>query len=222
MRWHWNLSATLSCWSLCLCVVSASGSKPWSLLPSLSLPHRRCLCVCVFVWLAGRGRLTEELLRRASAVFSGDSRCEQSVGKPQPLSLTSPSLCLNFPVHPTGSLSCSFCERDFSLTSHLLSQYLLQVLLIASFYAPLSSFSLTLFNLLLYLFQSCVETLSAFLFLQTAASDVGLIPMAQYTHYPNKLTADQMFLENTVKCSYVRIRLNTAKKNKKQTNSVTP
>lgn len=60
---------------LCACAFSLPLTS--SLEACYRLFHSLIFVVCV-CFLASRGKLTEELLRWASAVLSGDSRCEQS------------------------------------------------------------------------------------------------------------------------------------------------
>lgn len=81
--WCWTCSAvTLKyfCYFILPVLVlvlsrSVANFKPLSLLLFLSFPQLRGVCVCV--WLGRFGRLTEELLRWASTVFSLGGSCQQ-------------------------------------------------------------------------------------------------------------------------------------------------
>lgn len=217
VQWHWNVPATLSCWSLCLCFLSLSLTS--SLEACYRFFHSLVFVVCsvcvyaVCVRGAGIGRLTEEVLRWASAVFSGDGRCKQRimfhfwVGKLSRLK----------PQPPFLSLSCSFLKK-FPFSSPLLTQCLPQVLLIAFFYAPLSSFSLTSFNPLLYLFQSRVSLPSVkqhcllyYFYRQQPLMLVWPLWRSVPTSQINSDGWPNVPRKYSVKCSYIEIRLNTAR-----------
>lgn len=139
---RWNLSATLSCWSLCLCFPSLSLTSNYRFSFSLALVVCDvCVRVCVWCqyWKADR--------RAPQMGFSCDGRCKQRrmfpfwVGKLKsgaPASLTSPPLrLLTFlsSLHaPRLPLSCSFVKKKkLPFSSLLPTQCLQKCFLLLSF-----------------------------------------------------------------------------------------
>lgn len=213
--------------------LSVSDFKPRSLLPFLSLPRLRdvrcvcmqCVCAGCQYWKADRrapqmGFSCVQWWWQMQAEENVSLLSGQTLKTEAPASLTSPSLRLLtflFILHaPFLSLSCSFLKK-FPFSSPLLTQCLPQVLPISFFYAPFSSFGLTSFNPLLYLFQSRVSLPSVkqhcllyYFYRQQSLMLVWPLWRSVPTSQINSDGWPNVPRKYSVKCSYIEIRLNTA------------
>lgn len=187
-----------------------------------------CAVCAVCVQGAGIGRLTEEPLRWALAVFSGDGRCQQNVsllsGKTlkigAPASLTDcffPSFFFFLLSYLSYMLPFPLCLAPFfkfPFWAPLLTWSLPQVLPIVFFHAPLRSSCVTLFRPILNLFISilcisglCKKTHSLYYFHRQQPL------MLVWTLLPSVLTSQinpdgwpNVPWKYSVKCSYIEIR----------------
>lgn len=120
VQWHWNVSATLSCWSLCLCFLSLSLTSSLKACYRFfhSLVFVMCgvcvyaVCVCGVPVLEGWQKSSSDGLQLCSVVMADASRGEcfpSEWANSQDWSPSLPDLSLspsfNFPIHPTCTVS---------------------------------------------------------------------------------------------------------------------